>query len=1183
MSGKKPSKKREQAREFIKLLKAGKIPPNVHRNFILKHLKYTLTRSEAEKIIQIVSDDQFDYISAYPIANQYNELFKEPGPYLRTPGKEIIWVYNFLIDYTDELNEFVKLEIEYSKYFLLGDFQKAREIVEKIESDISVSVWGMQQKILLAEMERGFAGNKDLLSQFLNDKISSLTTFVVHYTSIRAEKNISATQFEDFIDKYLEAAGSSLEEYAYFKVDFFRKLKYNDPEFILYIDGRFSIVDRFITFKQLAKLSLCEKGKESQPDLWQQYIAKLSTAINDPELNVLSNLYGIFKPVSENDTMFSALLDAYSSNKYSKVVSIAEELILIDPRSYHTILLYVKAVINLDIVPKRFGREGCILDQIIVSLNILLSKNKKFTQESYSDIYKILHQLGNHPLAIGLFQTFNEELPYKFQVYHEIDFFKLYIASSTMNNPAFYQFLPKKNQESYLKNFEKLNTENSTLKIINSISKTSINLTDLSNYSVRELKYRAIVFRNDGKQSDALKIYDHILESEEFKSYIGSAHFVLDILVGNFNCLIQLGRFGDAIELAVDSIEMNQNFRERFFNPDLLGSIINTEDETLQGNVCLPIYLAYYKSNIEPYDLYVGYDNYMDILGYEKPRDLILAYDTYDKRDLNFLLTVCTHDVLHSSPAFENQEELDLERLEICNFLVGKLGDHSEVETEVSDLLRKILVRKGIKQVNYSKIYVDVPSLRESLQKELRENFNRNIEIAALPIDQLNKIVDSLGNMLVYYVDNPDENQEPNEDDLENVKLTSYNRFLHFKEAFLKVRDRFISDKDHGLDTYLSMRIRHGTLSGQIRSVFETNHLITVRNEIDNAYLSNDFWLNRLTDLEPENHEKLDEALNNFSQEIDEIAEILKMQTIQITTEKNKATNGLFDFAYSEKELLELFSTKFGSIKEYENFIDHVIFELWARTEHCLTSIKEYLKNQLTEKFTLVFDKLEDAINKIKPTDGPNISHILQELISTITNCRTAIVVEIGNISEWFNRSSKKFIDEFDFSVLAASSVNTLQTIKPLFKDADIKYDIKCDLKFDGDLFPYFTDILYYLLDNAIKHSKLASEELWVTINITQEGEKIKFVVVNNILNDDAYAEKVKERIISTREKIKADVTYDRINKEGGTGFPKIKKTLKHDLKRKVNTLNLDLEEIDGQRCFISTITFDVTGLKIIE
>lgn len=1182
MHVKKSSKTRTLSRDYIKLLKTGSVPANIHKDFLLRHLKYSLSASEADKVIEALDDDVFNFVTAYPIAVELSELFREPGIFMNIPGKEISWITKFLVDYNTELTFFVELEREYNQHFLLGNYARAREIVDEIDIKISNSVWSMQQKLFLAEAERGFVGNKDLLSQFLSSNLSTITNFNVHYTSIRAERNISASQYEVFVDNYIKMVGIDLQDYVYFKVDFFRKFDYDNPEFMLYVDGRLSIIDRFITFKQLAKIKFSEKKSDFTSPIWKSSVLRVANAVKDPELNILCNLLGQFQEVSSLDEEFLALTDAYTLSQYSLVIQIAERLIPQDPNSFHAILLYVKSNINLSLVPSKFGKEDCVLDQVVYLLFHLLSKDNTFNQESYFDMFKLIHQLGNQPLAVGLFQVLNEELPYRFPSYGEIDFFKFYVANSRQSNPAFYQYLEKRSQLAYLDRFRKSGENHATISLIDGLN-DPLNMARLSEFTIRELKYHAIVLKNKLMLKEALRVYEHIFSSKEFISTQGSLHLVLDILIGKFNCLIQMDSIGSALELAVDSVTKHPHFKMRFFNPALLKIVIDTEDERLQGNICLPIYLAYYKESIESYDLYVSYDNYISILGYEKPRDLIQSYEDYDQRDLGFLMSVCTHDVLHSSPEFENQEELDLERLEICNFLLDKVDDHLEIESEISDLLRKILVRKGIKQINYSKIYVDVTSLKEGLQKELRENFNRNIEIAALPIDQLNKIVDSVGKMLVYYVDNPEDPNDFTQEDLENVKLTSYSRFLHFQEAFLKVRDRFIFDKDHGLDTYLSMRIRHGTLLGQIRSVFETNHLITVRDEIENAYIPNDFWLSRMSELDNEDNEILNEAFNNFSKAIDKIAETLKLQTIQIITEMNNGTNGLFDFSYDRNQLLKLFSVRFGSIKEYDLFIEEVIQELWRRTETCLSSIKLYLNNQLISKIESVFDELETNVNSINIKGSSVLSITLQELISTITNCRTAIVVEIGNISEWFNRSNKKIIEEFDFSVLAESSVNTLQTINPLFKDANIRYDIDCYLRFDGDLFPYFTDILYYLLDNAIKHSRLASEELWISIDVKQEGDQITITVKNNIISDPTYLTQVEERILATREKIKADVTYERINKEGGTGVPKIKKTLKHDLKRKANNITLQLSEVEGTHIFTTRIEFDIKGLLILK
>src|ERR1019366_10442620 len=67
-----------------------------------------------------------------------------------------------------------------------------------------------------------------------------------------------------------------------------------------------------------------------------------------------------------------------------------------------------------------------------------------------------------------------------------------------------------------------------------------------------------------------------------------------------------------------------------------------------------------------------------------------------------------------------------------------------------------------------------------------------------------------------------------------------------FTKIFNELKAKFISSNEYGLDSYLSVWIRHGTLAGQIRSVFERQHLITRRDATGNRYHRNEYWINRL-------------------------------------------------------------------------------------------------------------------------------------------------------------------------------------------------------------------------------------------------------------------------------------------------------------------------------------------------
>src|SRR5262249_29268754 len=147
------------------------------------------------------------------------------------------------------------------------------------------------------------------------------------------------------------------------------------------------------------------------------------------------------------------------------------------------------------------------------------------------------------------------------------------------------------------------------------------------------------------------------------------------------------------------------------------------------------------------------------------------------------------------------------------------------------------IIRKGIRQIDVSKIYVDEQGIRTVGQTILKESFARYKEMAALSSIETLIMLNPAGFHLLYHVDEKGklvgtpiskaELTTAAEGTNGNVKVVTKAQFALFKELFLDVRDRFISSGEHGLDAYLSIRIRHGVLQNQIRSPFEAFHLIS--------------------------------------------------------------------------------------------------------------------------------------------------------------------------------------------------------------------------------------------------------------------------------------------------------------------------------------------------------------------
>ena len=69
--------------------------------------------------------------------------------------------------------------------------------------------------------------------------------------------------------------------------------------------------------------------------------------------------------------------------------------------------------------------------------------------------------------------------------------------------------------------------------------------------------------------------------------------------------------------------------------------------------------------------------------------------------------------------------------------------------------------------------------------------------------------------------------------------------FKLFVQAFNEIKYLFLYSNEYGLDSNLSQRIRHGTLLGAIRALFDSFHLVTQKDS-SGRYRDNAYWTNRL-------------------------------------------------------------------------------------------------------------------------------------------------------------------------------------------------------------------------------------------------------------------------------------------------------------------------------------------------
>ena len=257
-------------------------------------------------------------------------------------------------------------------------------------------------------------------------------------------------------------------------------------------------------------------------------------------------------------------------------------------------------------------------------------------------------------------------------------------------------------------------------------------------------------------------------------------------------------------------------------------------------------------------------EDYLQSNGALTPTDLLRRVQRKDatEKELFFFRRVCSIASLRTSTLFQNEKELEDERTTICKWLNEVPSVWSEqLEDEAREIVRTRLVRQGLRALEGSKLSVDSSGIRAWADRTLREDYNRYIDLLRSGVFR----IDEEFKRAVVQAIEGDQQQKA------ALSVPDNEAAALFAGVLTRAVREFGLHAEHGLDAYLSLRIRHGTISGHLRGPIEQEQLIT-RRRPDGAYLRNEHWVEQLgSTLPPEILVAIDKRLAALSREYDAI------------------------------------------------------------------------------------------------------------------------------------------------------------------------------------------------------------------------------------------------------------------------------------------------------------------------
>ena len=517
--------------------------------------------------------------------------------------------------------------------------------------------------------------------------------------------------------------------------------------------------------------------------------------------------------------------------------------------------------------------------------------------------------------------------------------------------------------------------------------------------------------------------------------------------------------------------------------------------------------------------------------GLQRPSQLGSVAGQFDRATLiYFLKVVCTPANMDEARAFSGTADLQDERVAIC-LLLGSLDPDGQdlYQNEVKEITRRQVIDRGMRQVEMSKIYVDLAGVRSTAEGTLRESFNRyhafeesGVELAIEQVIEALRKVTKEGERSMYIA----------------LKLPENEKSAILRGLVFDFRDIFVSSTEHGLDGYLSTRIRHGTLSGQLRSPLQALRLVTQRETDTGQYKVNEFWAERSDLLGSGIGTKVGAELAAFSESFDNIVQSINAKWLRI--KKLDDDGGLFDFRLQDP-LVRVIGSHVTSETSFEEFLDILGTFMWKMLDENLEVIRAKLSQEIKQEIDQLFLRLQTFVQSSSAAADADTS----ELERAIVTARTEMQHTITRITDWFRLPTQTPNRPFQCRIAIDIAVETINkyrrdyTVHPTVSVSD-------DLVFPGFTLPALVDIFFILLENIVKHSHTEAPPS-VRIAISADAGTVHVAVSNDVVRG-IEDEGISQRLASIREAIAGGDYLQSVPREGGTGFHKIRKIVTHDI-----------------------------------
>jgi len=488
---------------------------------------------------------------------------------------------------------------------------------------------------------------------------------------------------------------------------------------------------------------------------------------------------------------------------------------------------------------------------------------------------------------------------------------------------------------------------------------------------------------------------------------------------------------------------------------------------------------------------------------------------------ITFLRDVWIEENLSMCHQFESTSEVRDERMEVIQLLLG--WDEARAP-EYAEAIRQITLsqtlQRGLERIDQTRVFVNESAISRWAEKELEGDYDRWRRLSESSSGS--RAVDDL---LRQYVLDPSNVALLTE--LTSGKPTASDVVL--LDILDRLYKRFLLDPTEGLDAYLSVRIRHGSLRGTILGPLEEQGLLFSSGFSEGAFDAR--WSEQLGLTLPE-RATLVPRIQAFSTDVRRIVDEFIDERIQVQSEDKP--HGAFPsvvVAQAAKIVVLALAERPLSFSAFLN-VAYGIF--WQIIEVQLNGLRDEVSNRIVSEIRARAEALITELRRLGSTYLP--------LVTTLTTASTTTKSQCDAVADWFRLPSYADGESYELrDAISIASTATRNVHRSFTAEIEITSLPVDALPLTTSALSVLMDSLFVVFENAWKHSGFFGE--LPTIALATEYDttnRLLMLRAVSAVSPSRKAELLAGELGRLRTKYLGELPLELVRKEGGSGFPKL-------------------------------------------